>query len=391
MQQDFHYYATYCAAYIAGYSHEESLKLCYADQFTDDCSATLLNKIKAPVSAATTQLQLEMMDMRTDLVGLQNITRIWASFHFLPYDLYAVPRKCSKVYLHKYRLICNTNGDLLVDTVKLAKYTGSIQAAGIAMHILADTWAHRYFAGTPSLAINNTSYDFYEILPEGNTPAERRVTFNHNPASPDNTDTGKYTASIYQINENSIMNLGHGRAGHFPDYCYARYRYLPAWGDYCEIVKDNQEDYYYAFCQMVYAMKYLRGENPDFLKGCYDTEAVAPFEETIRAILAKRQLNACADWKAFGESLSGREIEPFDVKKYQQEYMKAPKEEKDSTYLGRFILAAMAQKSMVTNRVFKSGNLLTGISVDYLKEGFKGISDFIKLVENTAKGGRRNE
>ena len=89
MQEDFHYYATYGAACLAGYSHEESLAICYSDQFTDVCSETLLKKIGAPAEAATTQLQLELMDARTDLIGLQKITRIWSSFHFLPRDLYA--------------------------------------------------------------------------------------------------------------------------------------------------------------------------------------------------------------------------------------------------------------------------------------------------------------
>ncbi len=74
MQLDFHYYATYCAAYIAGYSHEESLDIAYSAQFVDNCSRTLLAKIKGPSSAATTQLQLELMDARTDPVGLQDIT-----------------------------------------------------------------------------------------------------------------------------------------------------------------------------------------------------------------------------------------------------------------------------------------------------------------------------
>lgn len=150
MQGDFHYYATYCAAYLAGYSHEQSLSICYSAQFVDLCSATLLSKLKAPQSAATTQLKLEMMKTRTDRVGLQNITRIWASFHFLPYDLYATRERCGKRYLNKYRLICKPNSDLIVDTVKLAKGS-SLQAAGVAMHVLADTWAHSYFAGTPSL------------------------------------------------------------------------------------------------------------------------------------------------------------------------------------------------------------------------------------------------
>jgi len=46
----------------------------------------------------------------------------------------------------------------------------------------------------------------------------------------------------------------------------------------------------------------------------------------------------------------------------------------------------MAQKSMVTNAVFKSGNLLAGFSVDFAEKGFRGIKDYRKLV-NQAKGG----
>ena len=174
MQKDFHYYATYCAAFLAGYSHEESLAICYSAQFVDLCSATLLSKLKAPRSAATTQLQLEMMETRTDRIGLQNITRIWASFHFLPYDLTAKIKKCGRRYLRKYRLICRPNGDLVAETVKLAKGR-SLQAAGVAMHVLADTWAHSYFAGTPSLVINNTNYHFYELIPEEDGFSERNA------------------------------------------------------------------------------------------------------------------------------------------------------------------------------------------------------------------------
>ena len=220
MQMDFHYYATYCAAFLAGYDHEESLDIAYSAQFVDCCTRTLLSKLKAPLSAATTQLQLEMMNARTDLVGLQDITRIWASFHFLPGDLYAPVEKAGRIYKSKYRLICNPNGALLVDTVRLAK-GGSLQAVGIAMHVLADTWAHRYFAGTPSLVINNTNSYFYELLPDG---TERPVTFRHSPGGTDDLEAGVYNNSIYQGSESSIMNLGHGRAGHLPDYSFMRYR-----------------------------------------------------------------------------------------------------------------------------------------------------------------------
>lgn len=380
MQIDFHYYATYAAAVLAGYSHEEAVDIAWSSQFVDCCSRSFLKTVDAPLSAATTQLQLELMDTRTDLIGLQDITRIWASFHFLPYDLYAEVPRTSKAYRMKFRLLCDTNSDLLLETVELAR-GGSLQAAGIAMHVLADTWAHRYFAGTPSLVINNTDFQFDELLREGDTETERRIRFNHNPASPDDLENALYTNSLYQGSENSIMNLGHGRAGHLPDYGFLRYRYLPAWNGYKEVVKDNPSDYLHAFCQMIYALKYIRGEESTFEKGTYAFQAIEGLEEEIKEIIAQRRPLASEGWKALGEKLSGREIPDFETHACRDEYAAAEEQEKDGTFLGRFILAALAQKSMVTNRIFISGNLLAGFSADYRKEGFRGIKDFIKLVE----------
>lgn len=384
MQMDFHYYATYCAAFLAGWSHEESLQIAYSAQFVDCCSESLLTKIRAPRAAATTQLQLELMDARTDIIGLQNITRIWSSFHFLPRDL-EVPVKGRRMYRNKYRLICGPNGALTEDTVRLAE-NGSLQAIGVAMHVLADTWAHAGFAGTPSLVINNTNYWFYELLPEGEGFTERQISFRHSTSTPDDPEKGLYSASIYQMNENSIMNLGHGRAGHLPDYSFMRYRYLPAWGGYRDILKDNPGEYMQAFRQMVAALKCLRSGTEHFQRGSLDRETVLPWEEEIRTILEKRQLDACADWKAFGERLSGEEIEAFDVEKYQAEYVAAPETEKSGTFLGRFILAALAQKSMVTNKIFRSGNLLAGFSVDYGEKGLKGMRDYFRLAEYILRG-----
>ena len=167
MQLDFHYYATYCAAFLAGYTHEESLEICYSAQLVDCCSRSFLSRIKGPKSAATTQEKLELVDAKADILSLQEITRIWASFHFLPRDLYAETGKwTAKSYRNKYRLICGPNGELVSDTVELAKNDGSLQAVGIAMHILADTWAHQFFAGTPSLVINNTNPVFFELIPD---------------------------------------------------------------------------------------------------------------------------------------------------------------------------------------------------------------------------------
>ena len=378
MNSDFHYYATYCAAIIAGYTHDESLDIAYSDCFVDMCTRTLLSKIDGPFSSATTQLNLELMDTPTDIVGLQDITRIWASFHFLPKDLYAEPKqRCSKRYKNKYRLICGTNGALLADTVNLAK-DKSLQAVGLAMHVLCDTWAHKTFAGTPSQVINGPYNVFYEIMPDG---SEKQITFRHTASMPDDLDQCIYTCSLAAGSENSIMNLGHGRAGHLPDYSFIKYKYLPAWGNYEEIVKDNPSDYRHAFCQMIYALKFLRGEYSEFELEKYDFEAIKDLESEIDTILRKRQLSSADDWKALGERLSGKEIEPFDVEKYQPEYIDAAEDDKDDTFLGKFILASLAQKSMITNKIFRSGSKLAGYSIETKRRLFRTMKDYNKLIK----------
>ena len=404
MREDFHYYATYCAACLAGYSHEDSLAVAYSAQLVDLCSVSFLDRIGGPRQAATTQLQAELTDASTDLIELQTITRIWASFHFLPYDLYANKKGCSRFYLRKYRLICRPNGELVKETVELAKGRG-LQAAGLAMHVLADTWAHQNFAGTPSLVINNTDRRFTELMEDG---TERPIEFRHALSAPDDLEKGIYTNTMYQADENSVMNLGHGRAGHLPDYSFMRYKYLPAWADYEECVKDNPSDYYRAFCQMIYALKYLKDGEGAFQLDTYDDAAAAPYEKEIRAILGKRRLDASEDWKTFVEKLSGEAVEPFDLNRWQAQYRAAGGSGqsrdaaggsrkkggvsaddgghgKDATFLGRFILAALAQKSMVTNRIFTSGNLIAGFSVDLKESGFKGLSDFSALIRYFSK------
>ena len=357
MQGDFHYYATYAAAYLAGASHEESLAIAYSAQLVDHCTATLLKKIGGPASAATTQLTLELANSGADVFSLQSTTRIWASFHFLPYDLYASIPKRTQMYMRKYRLVCHPNGALLVDTVELARGKGP-QACGIAMHILADTWAHRYFAGTPSLVINNAT-DFYDLL------RDEPIKFSHNPVGAEDIGKSRYINTVFQSSESSIMNLGHGRAGHLPDYSFMKYRFLPAWDNYEAVVKDNPSDYYHAFCQMVYAMKCLRGDGADFHVDAYDEEAVAPWRDEIMEILTTRTPSAEAEWKRFGEKLSGQTIEAFSTAKYEQEYISADAKEKPDSFLGRFISAATAQKSMVTSKIFKSKSLLAGYCIDF--------------------------
>ena len=376
MNADFHYYATYCASLIAGYSNEEAEKIAYSANFVDCCTMTMLKKCGAPTSAATTQSQLELADFTTDILGLHEITRIWASFHFLPGDLYAPCKKGWRIYKNKYRLICKPNGELLKDTVMLAK-GGSLEAIGVAMHILADTWAHQNFAGTPSLVINNTDSHVYEVL-DGK---DYQITFSHNPGRKDDIEGRKYTNSLYSGKETSIMNLGHGRMGHLPDLSFIKYKYLPAWGSWNELVKDNPSDYFKAFAQMVYALKFYRGTNSEFNLNEYDS--LDKYSERVVDIINKRQLSAMEDWKAFATELAGKPVKEFDVKKYVNAYLES--KNKDETEFNSFILHALKQKSMVTNRIYKSKNKLAGYSVEYNGNSFKGLKDYWKLIEHELK------
>jgi len=364
MNGDFHYYATYCAAVIAGYSHEEAAEICYSAQLVDHSTRTWLKRLRAPQAAATTQLQSELINARTDIIGLQDITRIWSSFHFLPANLHAKVNRGSQRYKNKYRLICGPNGDLAVKTVKLAKGK-SLQAAGIAMHVIADTWAHTHFAGTPSLVINNTDRNFFEIVPDGDGYFRRPIVFGHNPAAKENPETGAYTGSIYQSNENSIMNLGHGRAGHLPDYSFIRYAYSPAWNNYKEILKDNPNDYLHAFAQMVYAMMYLRDDIPEFKKKTYAWDKIDPYLDDIQDLIEIRRTDDTEDWKKLGESITNETIRPFELDEYSGEFTDAGSiEEQKQTTLGRFFIAAVAQKAMVTSEIEKSGSNLAGKAGD---------------------------
>ncbi len=386
MNSDFHYYATFCAAFLAGYTAEECRNIAWCAQFTDCCSTTFLTRVRGPKEAATTQLQLELANARTDLIGLQKITRIWASFHFLPGDLTAEVSG-GKFYRDKFRLICNVNSPLLKETVNLAKENGT-EAAGLAMHVLADTWAHRFFAGTPSLVINNTNYHFYELITENGGLRERKVTFRHNPSAPDDLDRGIYNNTVMRLGESAIMNLGHGRAGHLPDYSFMRYRYMPAWGNYTVVTKNNPSDYMRAFRQMVYALRCIRGAEGEFCLCRYDAGTVDPWASEIKSILTKRRPDASEDWKALGLRLSGFELPGFNISEYEQEYLSAQGDGKDDTVLGRFFMAALRQKSMVTNKIFMSGNPLAGISVDYALGGFKGVGDYRRLLKYRRKEGR---
>ena len=91
MNKDFHYYGTYYAAILAGYSKAEAEKIAWAaemvDEFTEKDFSTIFNKKKVVYTCETifetAQHELSKLSNVEDK-DLQKIRRIWVPFHFLP-------------------------------------------------------------------------------------------------------------------------------------------------------------------------------------------------------------------------------------------------------------------------------------------------------------------
>ena len=109
------------------------------------------------------------------------------------------------------------------------------------------------------------------------------------------------------------------------------------------------------------------------------TESLALFNQIKPDFFQKDYIRNRPDEKIFDEMLL--KLADFDINKYKDEYLTADEGGKNKTVLGRFILAAMSQKSMVTNRIYKSGNRAAGYSIDIGEKGFRGIKDYARLLQ----------
>jgi hypothetical protein len=117
---------------------------------------------------------------------------------------------------------------------------------GIRMHVLADTWAHEYFAGTPNYWVNDVS------------KVEK--------------ENGKHYGLIGPTCY-SMVYLGHAGAGHLPDYGYLSYKYTAKWSKE-PIEIDNQSRFFEAFCQMTNAMSVFKQNRQISDDECSDVHSV---------------------------------------------------------------------------------------------------------------------
>lgn len=281
MNIDFHYYATYLAARVAKFSHEDAKVIAHAAQYVDDSVSAriernLLQGLPRITPTTETNFEIAGKNIVCTQSNIQESEQIWAAFHFLPGNMH--PKDHKEEYTEKkswgkgflqyaygaeqeraFSMMCLPNSvlsqEMIRDTLNYKKQSCYLEMVGIRMHVLADTWAHCYFAGTPSWWVNEAPRDIYY---EGGDKDGRRVPFIQAKKFSDLSLEAPFVTTPPAFAFNSYAYLGHGRMGHVPDVPYMRYRYIPKWTNR-EVIKDNVADYIKAFRQMVRAMRCIEG------------------------------------------------------------------------------------------------------------------------------------
>lgn len=325
MNLDFHYYATYHAARIAGFEEWQAQEIANSAQMVDELTPALVNERKLKAEDYTITCQdvtdnvLDEFHMLSDEYGetLQKIRKVWVPFHFLPGNL---PNEQIRVeYLGKkdwagikyqetgaardkrdFQCMCCPNSKLVTemirDTVEVAKREEGkgkfdiLQLIGIRMHVLADTWAHQSFVGSPNYWINDVS-----DVQSGETEIKHNWT-----STPG--------ASNYEI-----TYLGHGRIGHLPDYGYAQYSYLPKWSS-VKIEVNNEQRFLSAFDQMVKAMKCIFEDQTFAITNSRDEYMTDEIRDAI-TFRAKDEKEIYQHWERFTD------IAPFCKEQQSEKLM----------------------------------------------------------------------
>jgi len=320
MNKDFHFYGTFVAALEAGFCEEKAKLIADAAQMVDDCTTTYI-KEKYPGSGYIETCEGGLDNFRdlfkdTEAVyhptgelneELRRIRTIWMPFHFLPGNFGdmgdAYVNGADELVRDKedFRCLCLHNSELVKimvdDTVR---YWGNVIPAaqdekeklyllGIRMHVLADTWAHEYFTGTPSKRVNDAG-DF-RIL-EGDHATLDRI------------------GTVSGMSNYSIMYLGHGRAGHYPDYGCLCYEYHPAWmGSNSKIIKNNPYNFCAAFAQMVDAMSSVQQAHTFQIKS--DQDIMEDFEASrpeckaaVQNVVSTKENDQSRAWQAMLRGMS---------------------------------------------------------------------------------------
>ncbi|MBY2478638.1 hypothetical protein KWV16_17350 [Clostridioides difficile] len=371
MNLDFHYYGTYLAAKIAGYNDSDANTIAYSAQYVDESTKSMILE-DVNFTLPTVQTTLEFEKYYTDftswgykwnLDSLNEIRKVWIPFHFLPGNLnnrfnYSGVKESKGLTVNwkfkdgdeqKFRLMCLPNSETVSAIINDLIYFHNteeykLQFIGMRMHVLADTWAHMYFIGKPEWYIN----DVKEFIAEESKYIEETKWTKAEEYRNNGWHSINFTGTPAVGGYEGIAYLGHGRMGHIPDYGYLNYRYVPNWScidDKVKIEKNNQDGFFKAFCQMVYALKCIKNRT-EFSINQYD-KLTSQQETEVKKVIATRKDDQSDAWKKAIQALGYSSLDKFDKNKWKNEFEKSSNKEKTDYYY--FNLVAKKHVDYVTN------------------------------------------
>ncbi|RLA83347.1 MAG: hypothetical protein DRG78_04610 [Epsilonproteobacteria bacterium] len=151
MQIDGHHTLTYVLSRMAGFEHSEANTIAYSAQYVDDATnAGIINFTNnAMFSRISSAHEISITDMKHYLDAHENHL-VWVPFHFLPgNDGEQAGNNVAGSFIKK--LVCKPYSPVAVDLLDACMHDidkdYALHRLGITMHVFADTFAHKGFAG----------------------------------------------------------------------------------------------------------------------------------------------------------------------------------------------------------------------------------------------------
>lgn len=144
MQEDMHYYGTYCLARSAGIKKKAAEIIAYASQYVDNSTATKIDNHEDGSKIIAVPTAHHPMDLIRNL-DREDQREIWVPFHFFP---------GGKGDTFTSKLVCRKDSSIVREMVENNLYHNkqpyTLHLLGITAHVYADTFAHYGFSGVSS-------------------------------------------------------------------------------------------------------------------------------------------------------------------------------------------------------------------------------------------------
>jgi hypothetical protein len=243
MMSDFHYGCIRVLAHRAGFDAAESEILAYASQYTDHATEHKPIQVKdLPLEARPQIVRGLFNPVCTAHEALQYVTqwkshdaqrKVYIAFHFVPPAAYSTKAPFGFIVQPDSELVRLWLTEALEACAVAAEGStarlSSLIRVGIALHSLADTWAHQGFSGRWS--------------PIENDVQERQVWTN-----------GQWQSLPLHASVilDAAPDVGHAEVGEMADDSALRFRYRRA-SDRVSVIRDNRIEFLQA-AKTIYAM-----------------------------------------------------------------------------------------------------------------------------------------